>query len=159
MEYHQSKNELSKDVNDYVIIFRDRSKMFINKRVYDFILEESFKPNADKARIGDKIVSIRDMSKILSIEEFYSQYPKERPDTVERFTDKTPYSWKKEKGTKNLEAMMRGLKKYIESTKDSPLDRHSCQCGCGSTVHTETKENPKNTYKLMEERLNQLNTV
>lgn len=149
--------QVSTQVNDYVLIFRDRSKMFVPKRINDFIIEQSYKPNSDKVRVGDTIIALRDISKILPITDFYEQYPSERPDRKYEEVRGNPWKWEGVKNKAHLVKIMEGMKRYIDSTKENPLVNHSCAsrqgCECGVKVYNRETGIPEKMYEKMRVRL------
>lgn len=142
-------NEVSEVVNTHVLVFRDRSRMFIPQKVNDFIWTEAAKPNADKIKIGERIVSIRDISKILSVSDFYEQYPREAPDNQYK-----TFSIEKKTLIDGKKYMLLGFRRYLESTESNPLVRQGCQCGCGSKVFNQLTGNPEKEYERLSSAMN-----
>lgn len=110
----------------YYIIFRDKTKVIVTKKQVDSIFGNSNKTGFFK--IGDSIYSFSNVSKVLSKNEFYSEYPEQAPSQITNVSDftgqgsaKKPFSPTKTRNTFALEQMIIGLKKYINSTPENPV--------------------------------------
>lgn len=69
---------LSTDVKYAVIVFYDKSKKFINEQQYNGIIGPFTDPEVAKLDIGGALYAKQSISKILTTEEFYNEYPEER---------------------------------------------------------------------------------
>lgn len=72
-------NEISSEVNTRVIIFHDGGKKFITDEQYKFImLAKEVGKSIDTPKLG--FITLSSIARIPTIEEFYEQFPKERPE-------------------------------------------------------------------------------
>ena len=70
-------NEITTQVKSHVIIFTDKSKKFISQISYDDIISQSSE-GIGGMEIGDNYIRFQSIAKILTIDEFYKQYPEEK---------------------------------------------------------------------------------
>lgn len=128
--------ELSTEVSEKsIIIFHDRSKKWISSKQAEAIYSMSGSTQKG-VTIDGSFYTFSSISKILSVQDFYQQFPDERPE-------ETP-EWKKEdhvslseqvnRTPESLSGLLKGLKRYI----DMELSK-------GNT--------PKNAISLYDEKL------
>jgi len=115
------------DERNMVIIFFDGSKRFITQPQAEQILNQSCLPGIDGIHL-DKTFYFKfsSISKILSLQEFYGQYPKEVPEELSESETLAEYrkiekpnlteSQAKERQIRKLEGLIRGVTDYINST-------------------------------------------
>ncbi len=120
----------SKDVSTHVIIFKDKSKKFINQKAFDIFWREAEKGKTE-VLINKTIISIPSIAKLISVSDYYNQYPDERNSYIPLFEVKE----KKQYNRNALRGMTEGLRKYIAS---------ACYQGTN---------NPKELLALMENKL------
>ena len=70
-------NEITTQVKSHVIIFTDKSKKFISQLSYDDIMSQSA-GDSGGIEIVDNYIRFQSIAKILTIDEFYKQYPEEK---------------------------------------------------------------------------------
>jgi hypothetical protein len=70
-------NELSINLTTAVILFYDESKKFLNQDQYQAIKSAYGNPNVQKLEIDGCLYSKSSISKILTLQEYYEQYPDE----------------------------------------------------------------------------------
>jgi hypothetical protein len=80
-------NELSTQSKSHVIIFTDKSKKFISQLSYDDIMSQSA-GDSGGIDIGGNYIRFQSIAKILTIDEFYKQYPEEKVFEVPQQTNK-----------------------------------------------------------------------
>ncbi len=105
--------QLSIDAKDHVIIFNDFSRKFITKRQYEKILEVS---GESKFIIDGCEYYKRKIDKLLTPEEFASQYPKETKTIYRDFSAEKPFKWERQ-NKRGLEEMAKGVQRHIDSDK------------------------------------------
>lgn len=106
--------ELTKQSTD-VILFIDKSIIFIsdeNGQIKKACLEK------DRVVISGNIINTASISKILSVSEFYEQYPDKKPVVRKEFNANSFIVKRLENEKAPLEGMIRGLKKYINSNEN-----------------------------------------
>jgi hypothetical protein len=142
----------------HVVIFHDKSKKFISQAAHDAIWNMS-STGSEKLRLGDNMISFSSIAKILTLKEFYTQYPDER----RKLDEKAQIEYKNFNGlgyrgiidscktTFAIESMIRGLKEYISSTPEKPV----CLNGTDKAWYKGGEE-PLELLKLMENKLKTL---
>lgn len=118
---------LSTDVKDKVIIFYDGSKLHITTHQEEMILLGSTQ-GVKGIKIDGNYYTFGSMNKIISIQEFYNQYPDERPDYRPEFKEtKEEHKTLEEQGLANenrRNGLVRGLKQAIaefEKRGENPI--------------------------------------
>jgi hypothetical protein len=113
-------NQLSADRFTHAIKFIDGSKKFINQREYDQIWRDSASPNKRAVWLADKsYVAFSGISKILPMDEFYGEYPDERPPehrpvaSVEPIQPMTA-AQAATRRMRSMTSLLRGIDTYIE---------------------------------------------
>jgi len=107
--------QIQTEVNSHLIIFKDRSKIFISEAEYNKILQNScnveYTKNKDFFFLKGQAYSFHTIAKMLTLEEYYRQYPDNKPPAYSGFTKYLP----KEKVDmkKALQDMIKGIKKTI----------------------------------------------
>lgn len=103
--------------NVAVIIFHDKSQKFINQNQHNAIFKAHSNPNVKTIEIDRSMYFIASMSKILTLEEYYIEYPDKKPER--KFENQfTKYEGVEQMAnSKNgLESLIRGLKKFIDES-------------------------------------------
>lgn len=137
MQNNKSQNQVSQstsltnELNDnHMIVFMDGSVKEITKKQYDFIVQS--------AHNGQKMIMLEDgftatlsnVSKIVSLAEYYKLYPDKRPMSYDDGFDRYKQSavdkhYNKERP---LKLIMKGFKKEVETNmggwQDNPLAKH-----------------------------------
>ena len=108
----------STSVATHIIVFKDRTKKFINEKAYKFIWDKSVK-GEQMINIGGTLINLYSITQLTSISEYYSQHPEERPKEI-----KTYKQIEQGKGFSGiisasrkeaLQGMLKGITKYIKS--------------------------------------------
>lgn len=119
-------NQLSTDVKNQVIIFHDKSKKFVTKQQAEVVINQSTTA-AKGIKIDGSFIGFSSISKILSLQEFYNQYPDERPaptahqdftgtgDILNRILTPIQINAKR---IRAVDQLIKGLQKYINSDKN-----------------------------------------
>jgi len=110
--------ELSTKVEEQsIIVFYDKSKKWVTRAQAEYLFNASCEPNKKGVKIDGSFYTFSSISKILSLKDFYDQFPDERPvTTVDHFKDNYGHLGNQQtrKPTKNaLKQMLSGLATYI----------------------------------------------
>lgn len=70
---------LQTEVKNHVIIFIDKSKQYITEVQANAIMERSSNIQFKNIQIDESLINFSSISKILTLEDFYQQYPEEKP--------------------------------------------------------------------------------
>lgn len=143
----------------HVIIFHDKSKKFINQATYNAIWNMSLSGN-EKLKIGENLIAFSAISKILTNDEYYAQYPEEnRKKQEQKALEYKNFNGLGFRGvidlaktTFALESMIKGMKQYLASTPEKPV----CPNGVDKRWYKGGEE-PKELLQLMENKLKLLN--
>jgi len=108
---------LSTNVKSNVIVFYDKSLLQINQEQADYLFKLST-TGVKGLKLNNQYYTFNSISKILSLEEYYKQYPNKRPTTYKDFpelpkSETWSESKQKEKQAKRLEQMIIGITKYV----------------------------------------------
>ena len=106
----------------HVIIFHDKSKLLTTKQDFDTYVDGKKKGNKGQI-INGSAYSFSSYAKYMAIQDFYEQYPAERPNpivnnvfpTIDDLLNEVPDR------IKLLKGIIKGLKNYIKSTESNPL--------------------------------------
>ena len=107
----------------YILVFIDGSKKYINKKAYDFIWKEMAN-GKDIIGVAGQMINLKSIKIMQNLEEYYDQYPKERPQVYDDFKQKiqedqgiigTINRYKDNK--RALKGMIKGLEGYINSDR------------------------------------------
>jgi hypothetical protein len=101
----------------HIALFNDGSKKFMNKAAYKFMYEAIMK-GMDVAPMGGQIINLKSLKLLASVEEFYKQYPQEKPNYTTR-NDLTGYGLEKTYKIvpiRALRGMIKGMQRHIERT-------------------------------------------
>lgn len=119
--------QLSTEVKNTVIIFHDGSRKFITNRQADIVISQSTTA-AKGIKIDGSFIAFSSISKILTLQEFYNEYPDERPPETQNKVFTTPAGDMldrvisplklKQQRIRAFEQMIKGIKKYIDSDKN-----------------------------------------
>ena len=106
-------NEIQKEVKNYVIVFKDRSNVFITEKQYNNIMSECVEQKSEisKIDVNGQGYDLNSISKLLSIKQYYEQYPDKRPQTynnpiIEHNKPSLSYSRK-------IKATMLGMERFV----------------------------------------------
>lgn len=115
----QKQQQLQKEVNDYVIVFMDKSVLFITKEQAEKIDMISSTPGGKitGVDIGGGHYKFSMMAKVISSKDYYNQYSDRRPshNTPEFESRNAARNYRPDGMRRMWESSIRGLKKYIES--------------------------------------------
>lgn len=108
--------QLATNVNNQVMIFHDGSKRFITDSQASLIFQASCGTNKSITTPQLGMITFSSIAKIISIEDFYDQYPEERPEYRPEWkeTPVEPYKSVQDQIQAN-EAMRSGVVKGLES--------------------------------------------
>jgi len=107
---------LSKDVKDHIIIFNDGSKKMITENQFNAITQMS-SGQKDSLVIDGSLIKFHSISKLLSMDEFYEQYPDQRPQQYDKNEEYiSPITNASPKATK---LMLKGLKQYCDENSNA----------------------------------------
>jgi hypothetical protein len=108
-------NEIIIQTDYGVIVFHDKTTKYIDEDQFNNIVVAYTNPNITKLTIGQNLYSKSSISKILTLDEYWKEYPKAEP--IQKFDNQ----FKKYEGieqiadTKNgLASMIKGLKRFID---------------------------------------------
>lgn len=73
-------NEISTEVKSHVIMFFDSSKVFITEQQRNGLIDRMTDSNVKQVDIDGQLYNLANISKVLTLQEFYNEYPKERPE-------------------------------------------------------------------------------
>lgn len=109
---------LTTEVNSQVIIFHDGSKVFITDNQAESVIQMSG-GQSKGIKINGNYYTFSSISKIVSTQEYYNQYPDQVPDhRSEVFTETTqPYEsveQQLESHKNQFKGVLKGLKQYID---------------------------------------------
>jgi|TARA_R100000501_G_C2589266_1_gene89862 hypothetical protein len=116
---------ISTEVRDCVIIFHDGAKQFVSAAQAETILRQSTQPGARGITVNASYISFGSISKILTIEEFYSQFPSEIPEKPKEYNAEWPDRTDQEWDTyfaRMKTGIIRGLQRYCD---ESPTHQHA----------------------------------
>lgn len=110
--------ELTNKVRDRVIVFNDGSSKFITREQEEMLFSPAV-VNYGSARIDGDYINLKSISRVISIEDYYSQFPAKRPAAeYSEFDHKAFSEIRKGRVRKSaLESMIEGMKKYIASDR------------------------------------------
>lgn len=105
-------NELTDIVFTHIIRFKDRSKKKITEASYNAIFKLSVTPNGTtKFTLQGQMYDLNGVDKLMSLEEYYEQYPNERPAPQKILTSTN--SFVKRAPDYALKGMTKGLEQFI----------------------------------------------
>jgi hypothetical protein len=120
---------LSTNVTTHVILLKDKSKKFINKKAYDYIWSQIEK-GVDSILIKDWYLSISKISELISIQEYKERFPEINEDLlpapklkdVNQLAEERGLGFKGvvEKYRNNngaLKGMIKGMKNFLQEKK------------------------------------------
>lgn len=93
-----------------VIIFKDKSKKFISKEEFDFIAKGS----GSSFFLNGNRYDFFSVSKILDIDEYYQEYPDQRPELIKDYSNVKPVKITKERWAKGMKGLIKGYKSYFD---------------------------------------------
>lgn len=112
-------NQLSTEVEEPpygVLMFHDKSHKLITETQFYAIIAPYSDPNTTKIQIGVSFYSKASIAKILTLEEFYTEYPTQRPEPrvnqfekYDNLPDNIPVH--------ALPSLVRGLKRFLDEQK------------------------------------------
>lgn len=73
-------NQLTTNPKTHIVIFHDRSEKSITQREADAL----FQAREDFVRVDGQVINLKSVSKVLTISEYYQQYPEKRPPQTSR---------------------------------------------------------------------------
>lgn len=106
--------QLSIDAKDHVIIFKDGSRKFITK--VNYLKLWNFTGNAANFKMEGSSYTMNMIAKLLTPEEFASQYPKDAKTVYRDFSAEKPFKWERQ-SKRGLEEMAKGVQRHIDSDK------------------------------------------
>lgn len=111
-------NEITTEVKNYIIVFFDKSKLWITQGDYDVLQAAYSDPDAKMVQLGSSTYNLSGIDKILTMEEFYEAYPDQRPDPLSSKNFEKPDDvpdYRGEKLSRNgLASMIKGMQGAIE---------------------------------------------
>lgn len=119
--------QLTTENKTTVIMFFDGAKVFVTKQQADKIMQLSV-TSAKGINLEGDYYSFGSISKIITTEEYYKQFPKKVPVSYGKFTEMPKAkSWSenksKEKRIRMLEQMIKGITKFINNSKQNTKAR------------------------------------
>ncbi len=113
-------NKLSANPATHILIFKDGSKKYLNQKGYDVIWSK-LEAGKKEILLNGSLISFSSISKILSLGEYFDQYPNERPFYQDRYKDLAGLGYEgiiKSVPCQRLEQMIIGIKRYINSDRN-----------------------------------------
>lgn len=102
-------NDLLLQTRNFVIKFHDGSKKFIDQSQYLLLLEaEANGMQSINFKDGSGSYKFSSIQKYLPLDEYYVQYPKERPQEVPRFEYQPKPIWKHARKVSQIKELIRG---------------------------------------------------
>lgn len=105
--------ELTTKILDHVIIFWDGSKKFITQGQHDFLVQ-----NSDGTKktfpLDNQLYSFSSISKLLTLKEFYDQYPDQMPETRPQLNVEEVKPMSLDEQAKHNQAVRNGLIQGLE---------------------------------------------
>ena len=116
------KKEIADITTQYIIVFHGKNVMEITKAQSDAIDEESVKPNARFIKINGQMINFASISQILSLDEYYRQYPDKVPDQKDIFKPMTMVELNEKALVKANLIRNRGILKGLLEYRDGKVD-------------------------------------
>ena len=122
--------EITLKSKEYIIIFIDKSTRIIKEEVYKKIVDVSTMENIpDNVFVGGQYYNFKSISKILSLDEYYEQYPNRtapKREEFEKVKDERPTKIEDiiKTSKKRFELTLKGLKKYCVEIPESLNAKH-----------------------------------
>lgn len=110
---------------DHIIRFHDKSKRTISQRQAEQLIEASVS-GVNGITVGGGYIAFNSIAKILPENEYYDQYPQERPLQLPQFENKALGMGgviRETNSVKALDHMIRGIKKHMRSVLFRGTDR------------------------------------
>lgn len=104
---------LTTDPKTSIIIFHDKSNIFISEEQKNTLYSEPV-VKSGKIIIDDQMYSLSSMSKVLSLDEFYRQYPDKAPEYRKEFNVEDVIPMTEEQLRNMRRGVMKGLKQFID---------------------------------------------
>lgn len=106
----------------HIIIFHDKSKLLTTTQDFDTYIDGKKKGNKGQI-INGSAYSFSSYAKYISIQDFYEQYPADRPQAVieNKFPTLDEMLNVAPNRVKFLKGVIGGLQEYISSTESNPL--------------------------------------
>lgn len=131
----------------YVLVMKNKSVKFLSKNEYLFARREK-ENGSDGFWISGEFTAFNMIGEWLTEERYRSQYPSQSSQPYENWTFKSEESKKLTKRTDVLKGIIRGITRYIESTKHFPLiDSH------GNKIWYQGTDHPIKIKENLEKRL------
>ncbi len=116
-------NSLTTFSTKYIIVFHSGSIMEITGEQHETVLEQSTQPNARLINIDNQSINFASISQILSLHEYYKQYPDKipeqrdifKPETLEELSEEAS----KESEIEKCKGLIKGLKRYISENPET----------------------------------------
>ena len=109
--------EITKEAKTHAIVFWDKSYKLLTNKQYENIYMLSSQ-GLERFDLNRSLFNFKDISKMISLSEFYELYPDKRPVSYEMpkdQIDRTIYRSKNKKRT--LKQLIKGLKRHINGVK------------------------------------------
>lgn len=122
----------------HVIVFHGGAKKFISEKQYKYILEQSSSPiNATKIQTPSLgYFTVSSIARIIEVEEFYEQYPKERKMYF-NYSELPPEPEDNRTPEEKLNFAFRlrdGVVKALENYCDQNCQNHPQNCGARTVI-------------------------
>jgi hypothetical protein len=111
-------NEIIISPNYAVLVFHDKSTKFITEDQFNNLVVMYSNPNISKIQIDSNLYAKNSISKILTLDEYYREYPASKPEPQKEDQFKK-YEGLEQKpiGKNGLAQMIKGLKRFIDEEK------------------------------------------
>lgn len=115
-------NELSTETNYAVILFfHDESVKFITEEQYRRLLLALENPSIKSINLNGNLYYIGGFRKVLTMDEYYKEYPEKRPVTYNEISRDDNYLSIIDRAPVNgLPSLIEGLKKFLKLNPNSP---------------------------------------
>jgi len=107
-------NDISTEVKTHVIVLKDGGKKFLTKAEYDVVWADML-ASKKEILLNGSMLSVAMFGEVITLQEFYAQYPKERPPVITEFGPGSGVNGFISAQTiaRNLKSMIKGITQYI----------------------------------------------
>lgn len=116
-------NQISTEVKSHVILFFDSSKVFITEQQRNGLIDKMTDSGVKQVDIDGQLYNLANIAKVLSLDEFYKEYPAQRPEP-QREDQYKKYEGLETRpiGKNGLASMIAGLEKAIREYQAEGVD-------------------------------------
>lgn len=109
------------EATTHVVLFFDSSKLFLTEQQYQGLLF-AITEGRKQVAVNGSLYTTAHIAKVLSLDEFYQEYPAEKPSPVVDHFDKYKALVKRPMGLRSVQQLLKGIERAIAGFRHQGIE-------------------------------------